>query len=199
MNKKFRAGLKKVTNRQIWITLGLLGLLVFSLIVLNSYLHEPLEKFTYGLASIFGFWGLCLLLLVSDSLISPLPPDLILLVIAKSSLREHWPTYVLILSIASVIGGHVGYWCGRLIFKTKWMPHWIKEKIKGQKRSISEYGGWAVVLGALTPLPYSITCWAAGLFHLKYRTFFWASLTRFFRIFIYYLIIHYSSTVQITL
>ena len=52
------------------------------------------------------------------------------------------------------------------------------------------YGVWAIVLAALTPLPWSVTSWTAGALHMPWRHYLLGSLARAPRIILYYVFIH---------
>ncbi len=54
---------------------------------------------------------------------------------------------------------------------------------------IRKYGGWAVVIAGLTPVPFSTVCWIAGLLELPPHTVLLATASRIPRIIIYYLLI----------
>jgi membrane protein YqaA with SNARE-associated domain len=58
---------------------------------------------------------------------------------------------------------------------------------------IDRYGYWAVALGALTPIPFSITCWSAGMLRLGFGRFLLVALLRVPRFVGYYVVIAYSS------
>jgi membrane protein YqaA with SNARE-associated domain len=41
---------------------------------------------------------------------------------------------------------------------------------------------WVVAIAAITPLPYSLSAWAAGAVHMRFATFFAVSLSRVLRV-----------------
>jgi uncharacterized membrane protein YdjX (TVP38/TMEM64 family) len=53
------------------------------------------------------------------------------------------------------------------------------------KLLVERYGVRALLFAALTPLPYSIACWAAGACEVRFRTFFLVSLSRIPRVIFY--------------
>ncbi|MBN2090241.1 VTT domain-containing protein [candidate division KSB1 bacterium] len=52
-----------------------------------------------------------------------------------------------------------------------------------------KYGIGAVILGALTPVPFSVVCWLAGLFKMNYFKFALATFFRIPRLILYYYLI----------
>lgn len=179
-------------KKRLGIMLVSLFLLLAVLILVGTHYKEELESVALWVANYFGFWGLALLTFVSDSLISPLPPDLVLLVISKTSLHERWVSYVSILGVLSICGGLVGWWGGRKLGSIPFLDRIISKQVSKNRHTVDKYGAWAVAMGALTPLPYSLTCWMAGILRVRFRAFFLASLLRFPRFFIYYAVFLYA-------
>ena len=171
---------------------ALLGLAIFIIAMglLGLFFEDELMAITTWIVDRIGFTGLAMILMVTDTLVTPFPPDILLVVIANSRLSENWPVYVGILGIVSVCAGMTGYCIGR------WLSHfgWAK-RLFGQFKEehhdfIRKYGFWAVVLGAITPLPYSVTCWTTGVLGLRWTTVLAASvLFRLPRIYLYYWLI----------
>ena len=168
------------------------ALLLFTVLlgVLGYFLEDELVRATNWVVTQIGFPGLCLLLLLTDGLVTPFPPDAILLVIAKSRLAEHWLGYVLVLGSISAAAGCLGWCIGR------WLGHipWVAARLAPFKALhgdfIRKYGFWAIVIGAITPLPYSLTCWGAGVVGLRFMTVFTASaLFRVPRFILFYWVI----------
>lgn len=172
-----------------------LGAAVMSvtLILLSLEFEDQVLLVAQTVADLFGFVGLCFLVFVGDSIPSPIPPDLILVVIMKSHLQHQWPLWVGLIALTSISGGHFGYWLGRSVGKAKWLPEKIKSWPSSHEEVVRRFGPWAVVLGAVTPLPFSFTCISAGFLKLSYRSFSVATLTRIPRIVLFYLLLSSSS------
>lgn len=135
---------------------------------------------------------MCFFVFIADAIVSPIPPDAMLFVIATSDLRENWIFYASLLGVSSVLGGNAGYWVGYLMREKSWLPQKFVILANKKKLMIEKFGHWVVVLGALTPLPFSISCWAAGMVRLKWSHFFWATLFRIPRIMGAYYMLHNS-------
>lgn len=160
--------------------------------LLGLYFDTEIRDFAKWMTDTFGIWGMCVVLFVSDTFVSPIPPDLFLLIVAKSEMREMWYFYVTILGIVSTLAGHTGWVCGRLLVASPWFPNSVRTYFENKKEAVTKYGIWAVALGSTTPLPFSITCWTAGIMKMPYRSFALAASTRFFRVLLYYYAIHSS-------
>lgn len=163
---------------------------------LGFWLEDELIVGTNWMIERIGFAGLCLILLVTDMLVTPVSPDILLLVVAKSDLAEHWPAYVLILGMVSAGAGMLGWCIGRWLGHLRLTRQLFGQFNEKQRGFVRKYGFWAIVLGATTPLPYSVTCWTAGILGVSWTTVLAASvLFRIPRFFIYYLVI--ASTIDL--
>lgn len=175
---------------------ALIAISVFVVLMaaLGFLFDDELAAATSWVVERIGFVGLCMILLVTDTFVTPFPPDILLIVIAKSSLSEQWPFYVLILGIVSVCAGMLGWGIGRWLGHFQFTERLFGEFKDGHREFIRQYGFWAVVIGAITPLPFSVTCWASGVMGLRAVTVFSAAaLFRIPRFFIYYWIIASAS------
>jgi membrane protein YqaA with SNARE-associated domain len=179
------------------LTKALAGLLILIIVLslLGFWFEEELMTATNSMVDRIGFAGLCLILLITDTLVTPVSPDLLLVVIAKSDLADHWVRYVFVLSVVSVLAGMLGWSIGRRLGHLKRVSRYFDQFDEKQRRFIRRYGFWAIALGAVTPLPYSVTCWTAGAVGVSAKTALAASvLFRIPRIFLYYLIIAATGT-----
>jgi membrane protein YqaA with SNARE-associated domain len=177
---------------------ALLGLcLLFAAIaVLGVLFEDEMAAGTNWLVARIGFAGMCLILLVTDTLVTPFPPDVLLVLIAKSELSAHWPRYVLALGMVSVCAGMLGWAIGRWLGHRPVVARLFGEFKDEHRDFIRKYGFWAVVLGSITPLPFSVTCWSAGIMALRWQTVLAAALLfRIPRFFVYYLLIAYSGQI----
>ncbi len=168
------------------------GIVIFvvAMMLLGRLFEAELTVATNWVVDRIGFVGLCLILLVTDTLVTPFPPEILLLVIAKSDLAEHWLRYVLILGMVSVCAGMMGWGIGRWLGHFRWVQHLFGRFEEEHRDFIRKYGFWAVVIGSVTPLPFSVTCWTAGVMGLRWTTVLAASvLFRIPRVVGYYLLI----------
>ena len=144
----------------------------------------------------FGVFGLGAVVFFADLIISPVPPDAALFFIGKSSLHSSWAIYVPILGVVSTLAGVCGWLVGQ---KIKGLPYFKKLldyfEQSEHRSAAKKYGFWMVVLGALTPLPFSLTCWLAGIFRMPFKNFLIAASFRIPRFIIYYWAIFYSGAI----
>lgn len=122
----------------------------------------------------YGLGGLFLLAFM-ESFISPILPDLMLIPMVLAAPDEAI-YYSLIATLASVLGGFVGYGIGNKLGQpaiNKFVPLRYAEKIR---QWFSTYGGWAIFFAALAPIPFKFVTIAAGAFRTNLLVFFLASV-----------------------
>jgi membrane protein YqaA with SNARE-associated domain len=135
-----------------------------------------------------------LILFVSDSITSPLPPDVLLVIVAKTALAEHWLSVVGAMGLVSTLAGNLGWLIGHGASRTIARDSLRRLREKHEQR-VHRYGSWAVALGALTPVPFSITCITAGALHVPFRSFWPMTLLRIPRFYIFYVPLMYAGDV----
>lgn len=135
------------------------------------------------------------LLAFSESSFFPVPPDVLLIALAISIPRKAF-SYALICSIASVLGGMLGYLIGyqfmevlgnRIIAFYGVMDQW---SYVGQL--YNTYAAWAVGIAGFTPIPYKVFTIAGGAFKIDFLVFVLASaVSRSARFFIVAALIYF--------
>jgi membrane protein YqaA with SNARE-associated domain len=169
----------------------LVGVLVlFVLVVLLGYwLEDELVSLTNWFDRSLGLGGLAFLMFINDTFISPLPPDLVLFIFSKSARADSAPFVITLFGVCSVVAGMVGWWIGTRLHNTSIPKKIFGDQLEKSERLAKKYGSWALLLGALTPIPYSLTTWTAGMMGLSFKRVIWPCLARIPRFWIYYLII----------
>ncbi len=187
---------QKLLRRALWQTLFVVATLFILILGTVFFFEQEIENFAAWVYAKFGFFGLATSLLITDSFITPIPPDLILLVLSRSELAEDWLFYVGILGVVSSIAGMIGAELGRMLVKLKW-ANTLRQKLDQiNTHRMERFGVWGLILGALTPLPFSVTCWAAGFISTPRRLVFLASLLRIPRFWTYYWLIASSGSLS---
>lgn len=114
----------------------------------------------------------------AESVFFPIPPDVLLAPMVLAKPHKAWH-YALITTVASVIGGVVGYLLGYFMFDAWIQP--IIEQVGYQAkldRAISwfeEWGVWVVFLAGFTPIPYKVFTISAGFLQMMFLPFLIAS------------------------
>jgi membrane protein YqaA with SNARE-associated domain len=130
-------------------------------------------------------WFLAIIAFAESSFF-PIPPDVMLapMVLAKPNRAF---LYAGICTVASVIGGLLGYTIGvslepfgRAILGFFGHPGGVEEF----RRWFDQWGLWVILIKGLTPIPYKLVTISAGIARFDLFTFLWASiLTRGIRFF----------------
>jgi membrane protein YqaA with SNARE-associated domain len=87
----------------------------------------------------------------AESSFFPVPPDVILVPMALAN-PEKARLYALVCTVASVLGGILGYAIGALLF----------EGIDAFREAYAKWGAWIILIKGLTPIPYKIVTIASG-------------------------------------
>lgn len=112
-----------------------------------------------------------------------MPPDVPLLIFALA--KPEWALlFGLVCTVASVMGGALGFFLGRRGGRPILKRFFGDEKIAAVDRLYAKYGIAAVGIAGFTPLPYIAFTWSAGAFRLDFLPFLLISFlsrgTRFF-------------------
>lgn len=125
-----------------------------------------------AIISILVGWGMVGLAIAAftESFCSPILPDLLLIPLALAQ-PEHAIYYGCVATVASVIGGFLGYGIGNKIglpAAKKMIPAKYEEKI----RTVAEENAkWAIFLAALSPIPYKFVSITAGALQISLPVF----------------------------
>jgi len=156
--------------------------------VLGLYFNAELLSATAWVLDQLGLAGLAAVLFISDAFCAPIPSDFTVLVIAKSHLNQYWYVVVPGLALWSSFAGGVAWFLGTKLGKTNWGQRWFgRMQASHHHAYAARLGKWGVAIGAVTPVPYSLTCWVAGTLGLRLREIFWVNLLRLPRFLAYYL------------
>jgi undecaprenyl-diphosphatase len=129
-----------------------------------SSLHQWLAA-TTAVLSQYGLGGL-IVTAFADASFFPVPPDVILIPLCLLQPALGW-WYALLTTLSSSLGGVFGAFIG-LRFGRPLLRHFASPQRVGQVEGLfNRYGGWAVALAALTPIPYKVFTIAAGVFQVS--------------------------------
>lgn len=104
----------------------------------------------------------------AESSFFPMPPDAMIVPMAVSRPDRVW-LYATIATVASVLGGLVGYAIGALLFDSVgvWLfnLYGLADKAATFQASYATYGHWVILLKGLTPIPYKLVTITSGFAH----------------------------------
>lgn len=168
-------------------TIVLTAVIVGVVAILAKFFYEPFQAFALKLIGIFGMPGVLFGLWLTDTFTFPIPTDTYLIV-AVASAKPMLPTMAAI-SLVSLIAGNCAYFVGPFLTRVPYIKDRIEAFRPRGERLFKRWGVGAVAIGALTPLPYSVICWFAGIYKMPYRRFALSTLFRIPRMVGYYLLI----------
>jgi membrane protein YqaA with SNARE-associated domain len=115
----------------------------------------------------------------AESSFLPLPPDILLVPMILAQPRRAW-LIAAVCTIASVVGGYVGYAIGFFLFDAIGLPvlefYHMMDKYEAFKAAFAEWGAWIIVIKGLTPIPFKLVTIASGAAQFNLVLFTLASL-----------------------
>jgi membrane protein YqaA with SNARE-associated domain len=127
-----------------------------------------------------GGFGVALGFFIPDAFTLPLPNDVAAVLGLAGGLS--FLEVTLWATAGSLVGGSVGYAIGRNLRKTRMVQRIFERRGGLVQHTMDRYGITAVAVAAVTPLPYSIFCWAAGAARIPFGQFFIISQLRWARV-----------------
>jgi len=104
----------------------------------------------------------------------PIPPDVLLAPMSLAKPKLAW-RYALIATLASVIGGMVGYAIGALLYDTvgQWLIHLYGygEKMAALRETYARWGALVILVKGFTPIPYKLVTIVSGLLGYNFPLF----------------------------
>ncbi len=125
-----------------------------------------------------ALWWLAAISFIESSFF-PIPPDIMLIpmVIAAPS---RWWRIALACTVASVVGGYLGYAIGYFAMDSIGMTilgaFHLQDKFLALKPIIDEWGVWFIIVKGMTPIPYKLVTITAGAFDFDLVKFTFASI-----------------------
>jgi membrane protein YqaA with SNARE-associated domain len=123
-------------------------------------------------------WALALVSFIESSFF-PIPPDVMLIPMILSRREQAW-WYASIATVASVVGGLLGYAIGYYFYDTVGLP---LLKFYGREHALDSfiafvhtYGVPAVIIKGMTPIPFKVVTIAAGVAKMNLFAFIGASI-----------------------
>lgn len=123
-----------------------------------------------------------------ESSFFPIPPDVLLMAICFSAPRK-WAVAAFWCTVASVLGGILGWYIGWGLWETIGQPivaFYHGEEVMDKVRGLYDtYGFWGILIAAITPIPYKVFTIASGVFQFDLLQLILASVIgRGFRFFV---------------
>ncbi|MSO54190.1 MAG: DedA family protein [Rhodospirillales bacterium] len=124
----------------------------------------------------------------AESSFFPIPPDAMLIPMCLAR-RDQAFRFAFVCTIASVLGGILGYAIGYFAYETVGRPivelYGLQAAMDSYRTMFAEWGLWIILIKGLTPIPYKVVTIASGVAAFDPLVFILASIvTRAGRFFI---------------
>lgn len=172
--------LKNLFKGLVW-----LGIILVAFVFASEYINEHLKHYI----EVLGDKPIILFALftVSEIVFGLIPPVLFMStwkLLVNVSLYDY-VLYLTILTVISYFCGVLGFYIGKFFSKTGFYRSIEEKYLLQYNRQLRRFGVFLVIVGAVTPVPFSATCMLAGSVHISFRTFAWACATRVFYFLVY--------------
>ena len=139
-----------------------------------------------NMTEILPAFGVLTFFFASETVLGLVPPEIF--IAWSSKLNNPW-FYLFVLASLSYFGGLLAYWIGQTITKIPSVHDYFETKMDKHLKKSRKWGGFLIIVGALLPLPFSMSCMAAGLIKFPFKNVMRYGSLRFVRFAIYGVII----------
>ena len=138
-----------------------------------------LYEWTLSLAATpYALWALAVVSFVESS-VFPIPPDVLLIPMIIARPHRAW-LIAGVCTIASVLGGALGYFIGWGLFEQVGRPvlefYGKDARFDEFSETYNAWGAWAVLIAGVTPFPYKVITILSGATGLSFSVFMFASV-----------------------
>lgn len=167
---------KSLKKAALPIILIVLGLFLFNKYVFT--IDDGLELLTTS----FSRTGVLITFFISETLLGLIPPEIF---IGWSKKTADPILNLSILATLSYVGGIITFFIGKATLKIERVRNYLEVKMAKHLKNTSKWGGFLILVGALLPIPFSITCMAAGMIKYPLKGVVLFGLFRFARFALY--------------
>jgi membrane protein YqaA with SNARE-associated domain len=160
----------------------------FGLVLVGAtFFKEPLIRIGKEFVGHYGYVGMFLGTFISDAFSFPIAPTFYLLAGITSGRSEL--VSVLVVCAASLTAAQVAFRVGTHMAKISFVRRRIEKTKPRVDELFANYGTWAIAIGTLLPIPFSILCYLSGMYRMPARLFSLFILMRIPKLIIYYWLI----------
>ena len=158
-----------------------LSILIAVIFLVNAYVYNinnGLQKIT----EVFATGYILVIFFLSESFLGLIPPEIF---IAWTKKTTNPIVFLAILASLSYIGGIISFFIGTAALRINSIKNYLENKMAKHLKNTKKWGGFLIVSGALLPIPFSITCMAAGMIKYPLKGVLSFGLFRFLRFALY--------------
>ena len=166
----------------LWKNL-LRGLIWFAIIITAYILaSEDLKVYQKEINDIGDRLPLLLgIFTVSEIIFGIIPPELFMLIWQSKGVLSEYVVNLTYLTLISYAAGVLGYYIGHYFSKTDLYGRISDRYLKQYDRQLKKFGIYLVLVGAVTPVPFSATCMLAGSVNIPIKDFLLICISRIVR------------------
>lgn len=187
-NREMRLSRKsRFLFKNLFKGLAILGIIIFGYVILQQF--AEFDEFMLHI----GQWPVIVysVFVISEVVFGIIPPELFMIWSVKSGLFESYALDVTFLALISFGAGVLGYFLGS--FLKERFPVFFKTYILKYKNTLNRYGGLLILVGAITPIPFSAVCMLVGSTNYNFYRFLLIASSRFLRFGVYaFTIYHFN-------
>lgn len=158
----------------VLIVVGLLAIMHIFILDIPQALELAVEYLpNYGVLAFFY---------VSETLLGIIPPELFIAWAGKTNMPV---VYLSLVAVFSYLGGITAYYLGKMALRIPSVHNYLEVKMAKQLTLARKWGGVLIAVGALLPLPFSMSCLVAGMLRYPIKSVLFIGLLRFLRFAIY--------------
>ncbi len=154
---------------------------VIALFLFNKFVYN-INDGLQTITETFSKTGILITFFISETLLGLLPPEIF---IAWSKKTASPILNLSLLATLSYCGGILAYYIGKASLKITSVKNYLEVKMAQNLKNTSKWGGFLILVGALLPLPFAISCMTAGMIKYPIRNVIIFGLFRFLRFVIY--------------
>lgn len=158
-----------------------LVIVILTILLFNNYVYNVNEGLK-DITDVFSDFQIFVLFFLSESFLGLIPPEIF---IAWTKKTPEPIFNLMFLAILSYVGGIISFYIGKGILTIEKVKNYFENKMSKHLKNTKKWGGFLIVVGALLPVPFSITCLAAGMIKYPLKGVLLFGLLRFARFAIY--------------
>lgn len=160
-------------------------ILIAVIFLFNSYVYN-INHGLQKIVEVFSTQYILLVFFLSESFLGLIPPEIF---IAWTKKTANPVLFLSFLAILSYTGGMISYFLGKAALRINFVKNFLENNMSKHLKNTKKWGGFLIVAGALLPVPFSITCMAAGMIKYPFKGVLSFGLFRLLRFVIYALAI----------
>jgi len=171
-------------SRSSFLWRNLIRGLIWFAVILTAYIlaAEELAVYQKDINNIGDRLPLLLgIFTISEIVFGIIPPELFMLIWQSKGVLSEYVISLTYLTIISYAAGVIGYYIGHFFSRTPLYVQIHQRYLKQYDRKLRIYGLYLVLVGAITPLPFSATCMLAGSVNTPINKFLLVCIARIIR------------------